>query len=216
MMPRKAMSRDVMFPSRVSTAVLSAPAIEELGSKELDKLALGFYHDTYLVDQNACSSPSQVVWIGDEQSYKIASSKFWERVADQVNSRYSTLSTTGIEKLLDIFRKVEEAGKSIKLEQNSGVVTRSRDLHFRNEPLRFGAFAEVVVSNLQESGPFLRSNEQTITYFGLDKQRLFEWVGALRKSSVERIVPVGKALDIGLNWDGKDTLVLLSRRIELS
>jgi hypothetical protein len=216
MMPRKAMSRDVMFPSRVSTAILSASAIKGLSPEELDKLALGFYHDTYLVDQNACSSPSQVVWIGDEQSYQSASSIFWKSVAHQVNSRYSTWSTTGIEKLLDIFRKVEEAGRSIKLESNSAIVTRSRDIHFRIEPLRFGAFAEVVVSNIQESGPFLRSNEQTLTYFGVDKQRLFECVSSLGKSNVERIVPVGKALDIGLNWDGKDTLVLLSRRIELS
>ncbi len=33
--------------------------------------------------------------------------------------------------------------------------------------------------------------------------------------SVDRIVPVGKALAIGMHWDGKNVLNLLSREIEI-
>lgn len=215
-MPRKALSREIMFPSRVSTAVLLAQSIDELSQVALDKLALAFYHDTYLVDQNACSSPSQVVWLGDKGVFERASAKFWQSVDRQVRSQYTTWSTTGVEKLMDVFRKVQSAGRVIVLERTSGVVWRSQDSEFAKQPLRYGAFAEFVFGSLPESSNFLRSNEQTITYFGVEKQTLLNWVLSLQKSSVERVVPVGKALDIGLNWDGKDTLVMLSRKIEIS
>ena len=215
-MARKPTSRELMFPSRLSTAILSSSAINSLSKIELDKLALAFYHDTYLVDQNACSSPSQVIWLGDEDSFKSASSKFWQSVDLQVKNHYATWSTTGVEKLLDVFRKVQDAGRVIEVQRASSVVWRSRDAKFRAEPLRYGAFAELVFPSLPKDSEVLRANEQTLTYFGVEKDDIFRWLEELQSSNVERIVPVGKALDIGLNWDGKETLVILSRRIELS
>lgn len=215
-MARKPTSRELMFPSRLSTAIFSSSAINSLSKIELDKLALAFYNDTYLVDQNACSSPSQVIWLGDEYSFKSASSRFWQRVDLQVKNQYATWSTTGVEKLLDVFNKVQEAGRAIEVQRDSSVVWRSRDAEFRFGPLRYGAFAELVFPSLPKDPEVLRTNEQTLTYFGVEKEDIFRWLEELQLSNVERIVPVGKALDIGLNWDGKDTLAILSRRIEIS
>ena len=157
-----------------------------------------------------------MIWLGDEDSFKSASSKFWQSVDLQVKNHYATWSTTGVEKLLDVFRKVQDAGRVIEVQRASSVVWRSRDAKFRAEPLRYGAFAELVFPSLPKDSEVLRANEQTLTYFGVEKDDIFRWLEELQSSNVERIVPVGKALDIGLNWDGKETLVILSRRIELS
>jgi hypothetical protein len=80
--------------------------------------------------------------------------------------------------------------------------------------LRFGQFAEIAVQEIAEIASHLRPQEQTLTYFGLDPDDI---LGALGRSAilVDRIVPIGRALDINPYWDGKDVLSLMSRRVEL-
>ncbi len=55
----------VSFPDRWSLALLSKRSLSELSHQELAALAHRFYNDTYLMDQNACSSPQLVVWLDD-------------------------------------------------------------------------------------------------------------------------------------------------------
>jgi hypothetical protein len=52
----------LLFPDRYSIAVIDADSY--LIHPEKKQLAQAFYNDTLLNDQNACSSPSLVVWTG--------------------------------------------------------------------------------------------------------------------------------------------------------
>ena len=38
-----------------------------------------FYNDTYLIDQNACTSPHLIIWYGDKEKIKTAKSIFWSK-----------------------------------------------------------------------------------------------------------------------------------------
>ena len=56
---------------------------------------------------------------------------------------------------------------------------------------------------------------QTITYFGIDAEELRSKIVANRLRGIDRIVPIGKAMDIGPMWDGYDIIRMLSRKINL-
>ena len=60
--PLRADAYDIIFPDRSSLLLLNTDRVSELEEDELQALAHRFYMDTYSVDQNACSSPSSVIW----------------------------------------------------------------------------------------------------------------------------------------------------------
>ena len=54
---------------------------------------------------------------------------------------------------------------------------------------------------------------QTITYYGLERKKLNDFILRNGITGVDRIVPVGRAFDIGPIWDGYDIIHSLSRII---
>ena len=54
-----------------------------------------------------------------------------------------------------------------------------------------------------------------MTYFGLDKSELLDFVVKNRFPGIDRIVPIGTALEMGVIWDGYDIIRSLSRIIEV-
>jgi hypothetical protein len=52
---------------------------------------------------------------------------------------------------------------------------------------------------------------QTLTCFGVDLHALAQTVVSHGLAGIDRVVPVGKALDIGVIWDGYDIIRTLSR-----
>ena len=62
---------------------------------------------------------------------------------------------------------------------------------------------------------FINSKYQTLTYLGFQKEELEDFVIKNRLSGIDRIVPVGQALDIDIIWDGYDLAKSLSRIIDV-
>lgn len=56
---------EIAFADRYSLAVIDSDKYMEVSDKE--RLAEEFYNDTYLSDQNACTSPRLVVWMGEKK-----------------------------------------------------------------------------------------------------------------------------------------------------
>jgi hypothetical protein len=74
-----------------------------------------------------------------------------------------------------------------------------------------GYFYEYTTTNLDDIAPIVTNKFQTLTYFGLPREELASFVQRNRLSGIDRIVPVGEAMDIGLIWDGYDLIRTLSR-----
>lgn len=66
-------------------------------SKEIAK---GFYTDTYYSDQNACSSPRLVVWMGN--SIKTAKEKFWNELEVLVRNDYEMKPIQAVDKYTSV------------------------------------------------------------------------------------------------------------------
>ena len=78
-MPAKPRCIDIAFADRYSVCIINGQAILNADDPSIKRLAESFYNDTYLVDQNACSSPQLILWINDKDD---ARKRFWEAVYD--------------------------------------------------------------------------------------------------------------------------------------
>lgn len=205
---------EAYFPNRVSSALFSAQAVLELGEEALHKLCLSFFNDTYLVDQNACSSPSMVFWHGSPVDCKFARVRFWDALDRHLRSAYKLDPVARIERSLDVMAMVDVSQSTVEVMRHHDDIWRLSNHHLRDQTLRFGMFLEVEITTLAQFSKLLRHNEQTLSVFGIDRELVFDALKA-DLACVDRIVSVGRALDIGFNWDGREMLSLLSSKTQV-
>lgn len=208
---------EVAFPDRYSFCIMDADKVDAASEAEVTRLADGFYNDTYLMDQNACSSPHLIVWTGEDKS--AGKSRFWAALENVVAKKYSLAAASAVDKY------VQFCNDTIALESFKGF--RKHENHIYRAELsalprgmdgirgKFGYFYEYDTDDLGEAMAIVNEKYQTLTYFGVDKQQLLGLVLDHRVSGIDRIVPVGKALDIGVVWDGYDIIKTLSRVIDV-
>jgi hypothetical protein len=60
------------------------------------------------------------------------------------------------------------------------------------------------------------SRDQTLAHFGFRPEELKRLAMGLPARAVDRIVPVGSALEFSSTWDGYDLFRILSREVEVS
>jgi hypothetical protein len=216
-LPKQPRCIEIYFPDRKSSAVVDAAAYLALSQSAMQRLAHDFYNDTYLVDQNACSSPSIVFWIGAANAVSAAKDAFWYALDDELKWRdYRLDPTARIEKCLDLMTATLEVGRAVHLQQYSpDIWCLEEQSPLGRTPLRFGQFVDVDLPTIGGIAAHLRPQEQTLTFFGIAPRELLRVLTEAHGHVVDRIVPIGKALDINPFWDGKDVLALLSRRIDL-
>jgi len=90
-------SREKVLKSSSGKYILFCDADDYL-EEDAVLLANDFYNDTYFSDQNACSSPRLVIWIGNRISK--AKELFWDTLGDIVSRKYLMESICSSEKLL--------------------------------------------------------------------------------------------------------------------
>jgi len=205
---------ELYFPDRKSSLVIDAGMIAQCSEVYLKNISSNFFNDTYLVDNNACSSPRRILWVGKDADISIAKTKFWASVDELVRLKQYNLDVVAkIDKYLDIMRLVEIEKSPVELEK----VSEDIWLVAKEEAVsvgRFGWFSESSFDRLDIALESLLNDEQTLTYAGFDKRYIEEAV-LDRGLVVDRIVPMGAALDIGFLWDGVNVLQRLSRIIEI-
>jgi len=68
---------------------------------------------------------------------------------------------------------------------------------------------------LAEIAHIVNEKYQTLVYYGLSLPELSEFVTKNQLKGIDRIVPIGQALDIDVIWDGYDLIGTLSRIIDV-
>lgn len=215
-LPKSPRCVEVYFPDRVSSLLVDASGYLALTLEEARLSARRFFNDTFLVDQNACSSPTTVFWLGDKADVTTAQDQFWSLLAPILSAEYLIDPVARINRNLDILRDVITVGHALRLTTDHDVF-RLADPEILGLPLRFGTFLELPITQAAQLLDYLRPNEQTLTTLGIAPDEVFRQLTAKgRIPGVDRIAPVGDALDIGFNWDGKELLSILSRRVQVS
>ncbi|MAV64378.1 MAG: acyl-CoA reductase, partial [Candidatus Marinimicrobia bacterium] len=78
-----------------------------------------------------------------------------------------------------------------------------------------GYFNEFKINHINELDNVIKRNYQTLSYFGVDKNKFLSFFSKKRPLGIDRIVPIGKTLDFSLNWDGYDLINQMSRSINI-
>lgn len=207
---------EVYFPDRVSSLLVDATGYLSLSEDDARLNARRFFNDTFVVDQNACSSPTTVFWLGEDDVIALAKKRFWFLLENISSSEYVIDPMARINRSLDILRDVTAVGHALNLNTEHDI-WRLDDPELLGLPLRFGTFLELSVTQVKQVLNYLRPNEQTLTTLGIAPEDVFQEMTVDGQiPTIDRIVPVGSALDISFNWDGKEILTILSRRIQIS
>ncbi len=205
---------DVTFSDRYSLAVINADVL--INEPDIKNVAIGFYNDTYLFDQNACTAPHLIVWLGKKDNIKMAKENFWNAVQNEVDEKYDLQSVIAIDKLTSFYRQALTS--SIQLEKNiNNILIRvnSKELFNNIDTYRTlgGFFTEYDADSINDIASIIKNNFQTLAYYGVNINELKEFVSNNKISGIDRIVPIGKTLDFSLYWDGYNLINTLSRVI---
>jgi len=208
---------DLIFGDRVSLSVIDLKHLKKINKLELKKLINNFYNDTFLVDQNACSSPHLIVWYGKQQAK--ARSKFWNCLYSFAINKYDYPESASIDKFTQLCKNIVDL-KNIKSEERFGgiiftVLLNKLDKNLHHLRGKWGFFYEYFSKNLDEIKNSVNNKYQTLTYFGINKKTLKDFVITNNLNGIDRIVPIGQSLDISLYWDGYDINKTLSRIVDI-
>lgn len=219
--PLKPKATEIVFADRYSFGVISLKAVKEASDKEIKNLAHSFYNDTYLMDQNACSTPHLIVWQQDvafEEEARIKK-RFWDMIYEEAKcyelepiksvDKYTDMCMIGMQGKIDVpnIYKWENLLYVMELSKLPEDINILRG--------RFGMFYDVGMANIQTIAPYITEKIQSVIYYGVEKEDLVNMVISSGLTGIDRIVPFGKALDIGVFWDGYDIVGQMSRRISL-
>lgn len=211
--PLRPRALDIAFADRYSIAAIDADSY--LAHPDKNQLAQAFYNDTLLNDQNACSSPSLVVWLGKEIAK--ARDVFWTHFQALAQSRYQPEAVTAVDKLtrLCLLSAQYPGVKKVSDARNLVMRVELPSLDANTLALRgnCGFFMEYVARNLDDVSAVCGERCQTLATFGIAHSALSAWLERQRPKGVDRVVPLGRTLDFTLQWDGYDLVALLTRSI---
>ena len=215
--PLQPRATEITFADRYSFAVFDAKYVMSMSDDEMRKLAQAFYNDTYLYDQNACSSPRLIVWLGDKGLCGEAKQKFWNAIHENLSPRYALAPILSVDKLTASQKCAIELNGAKVERTNDNLVTRvgleSLPPNLNEYTCAGGFYLEYCTENLADIVPVVTRKFQTLSYLGDNAVDLQNFVVQNGLSGIDRIVPVGKTADFSLVWDGYDLIVGMSRDV---
>ncbi len=204
---------DLTFSDRYSVSIINADKVMKLKQEEIKNLAYKFYNDCYLMDQQGCSSPQAVFWMGRKNNQ--AKKEFWKHLGKIVDSKYDSDLSIVNQKITSLSRAAIESKINFNLDYKNFKLIKLKvkrtSKNIEDLKCHFGTFIEIEIKNLNELKNIITKKFQTITYFGFDTKNIEKFILNNAVTGIDRIVPIGRAFDIGPIWDGYDIVYSLSR-----
>jgi hypothetical protein len=209
---------EITFADRYSLAVIDSNRyMAMISDKEKDKAALqlaqDFYNDTYLSDQNACTSPRTVVWTGSRKNE--AKERFWNALYSLVKDKYYFQDIQGIDKLSTEYMAAASGLVGMRqMEAFDNRLVRIQVLDLSSKLMDFkgtsGYFYEYDCDDIMELRELCNNTHcQTMGILG-DAEKIKPLIlSGIR--GVDRIVPIGHTMDFDLIWDGYNLVERLTR-----
>lgn len=209
-----ARTTEITFADRHSIAVINAD--EYMKAENKDVIIQNFYNDTYYTDQNACTSPRIIFWMGKNKEE--AKEDFWGRVHSLVKEKYNLAAVQSVGKLNAMYSVA--AKKEVELQSSEDMlVTRLRvdklDKDLMQYKYNSGFYFENDIEDLSEIKDVCDVRCQTLTYYGVKEEDFIRFLEESRPVGIDRIVPMGKSMDFTLVWDGYDLIRQMSRKISI-
>lgn len=208
---------DLAFPDRLSLSAISVGSW--IAADEVQKQAVveGLYNDVYWFDQMACSSPQSLILVGGSPiESEMAKKDLEHRISVVAQGRYDLPEGQAINKMVAAVNAVAAGGESIDWESNFSVVIDGMPLGSLEDIRPGGGFLGAVhLGTLVELLPWISRKTQTLSTFGFTRDELTNFALLANGKGVDRIVPIGTALDFSDVWDGKNLLLEMMRLVTI-
>ena len=187
----------------------------EEGETALSRAAMDFYNDTYLSDQNACTSPRVVVWTGSRIDE--AKKAFWESIHELVEKKYMFQQIQGVNKLTTIYEAAAQYDGEMKLQDGrDNLLVRVSVERLAPELMDYrgnsGMFYEYDTDDIGSLYDFCNDTHcQTIGLLGEKEVLKPLFTKGIR--GVDRVARIGHTMDFDFEWDGYDLFEELTRLI---
>lgn len=233
-MPENAV--ELTFPDRVSLAVISEEALEKADRETLRNLVHRFYNDTYVMDQNGCSSPQTVIWLKKTASINMASppgdplsdaadeqsetgtirGKWWRMLAQEAEREYGMDGFRAARKLEKAALSAMQTDKIVSIRRFCGNELFVLRLAGLPEDLAaykggFGLFFETEAEDMTQIFRSFSDRIQTVVCIGIDPSEQAAAAAQQKAAGALRFVEAGQALQMDTVWDGIDLINALSR-----
>lgn len=208
---------EIAFADRNSFAIIDARSYLE--TEEKRSIAQNFYNDTYFSDQNACTSPRLIVWIGTKDICKQSQQIFWEELRNLVSS-YDLAPVHAVGKLATLYQSAGHRTTKLASTLSEPIIMRvaieTLDNNLFSDRYHSGFFYEYCTESMADLVNICNdASIQTVSYFGDISNKFLEQIISCGVSGIDRIVPIGKTMDFDLTWDGIDLIRQLSRAISI-
>lgn len=194
--------KDLYFTDKVSLSIINLVDISKFNDS-LDDVVTNLYNDIYTFNQKGCSSPHSLFIVGSTIDRKEVLERIYIKLSEMAEAKYEEdISSIASLKLNQSVVDIIE-GKIFKTINSSNYITFS-ELSSNEIPHSCGAgyLYYQLLDTLEDVIPFINTKTQTITYSGLNNLEIKEFLNKIDVETVDRIVPIGKALDFDYIWDG--------------
>lgn len=210
---------EITFADRYSVAFIDCDFFSNFTYEEKESLIQSFYNDTYLNDQNACTSPRAIIWYADNlNQYSAVKHDFYNILHKKVKSEYDIQPVQVVNKLTNAYiaAAISSHVEKIKFYDNYIVSIDVDSLSYNLLEFKenSGYFFNYLCTNtnLLDIREFLNNKKcQTIGYLGSNIKLKKLVQSGIR--GVDRIVPIGKTMDFDLIWDGFHLLNEFTRTV---
>ena len=211
------MARELTFPNRFSFTVIKSKEVIS-NQSDLNSMVHSFIKDTIYFDQQACSSPRSLIWLGSQTDNKKAQDIFWKNYLSLL-ARKDYQNTSGM--MMDRFvasNFLSAINLSKRVNSAIDYPTRLKVHDLNSQILREfhpgnGLFYEIEVQNIDQIAKQVKNTDQTLTYFGLDNSEISDLLSLISNRGLDRILPIGEALDFSIIWDGYDLIEAFTRKV---
>lgn len=207
---------DIAFSDRYSIGIIDGNAVAAASDAKMRELADAFYNDTYLMDQNACSSPQIIFWRNADKTVK---ERFWSCVESTALKKYSLEAENAVNKYVCLCKDIINSDSDPKCVFENNILYR---VEYNSLPSDItalrglcGYFYEYDIADIADIFSYVTPKFQTMCYFGFERSELKFLIESSELGGIDRIVPFGKSLDIKEIWDGYDIIRSASRVVDI-
>ena len=205
------------FASKFSSAIINSSNYLALNTREREQVASGFFNDFFSFDQAACSTPQVLFWVGTPEQGRAASKIFLDCLQDQAERKdYGVDPAQATHRINHAFDLAIRVDTRVDLSHPALVAIEVMNLCDLDKDICGGGFLRsFTVSEPENILPFLDQRDQTLTHFGFDETEVRAMGRLLATKGIDRLVPVGEALNFEPIWDGFDLVDDCLRRVSI-
>ncbi|MCE5317873.1 MAG: hypothetical protein LLG04_11035 [Parachlamydia sp.] len=215
--PVKITGQELLFADRYAYAAIHSSSYLESDEEKQQKNAELIFRDIFWYDQQTCASPRTIFWIGSNEHSREASVNLYQRLQKIAKMRgYAVPLSARLNKMTEVYRaaivlpvtELRQYGALTVLDlEEFGPACRT----FGGNGLLFS----VVIPNILQIAQYAHQKDQTLVHAGFAQEELRDLAATLNGKGLDRIVPVGNALQFDAVWDGYDLLAALTKKVTI-